>query len=101
MRQGRTAPGVPTNIPVDHFTVSEFTERINITRFSEVLERDVEEVECLFHCPKCFKVQDFEPEHGKKDSCECGLHWISYGNGLYVWKFSKNPIKRLFQDKGE
>ena len=39
----------------------------------------------VFSCPRC-KIDTDYPEHGKNGGCKsCGLNWVSYGNGLYLW----------------
>lgn len=40
----------------------------------------------LFACPQCGALQS-EPEHGHEGHCKkCDLKWISFGNGLDLWK---------------
>lgn len=39
-----------------------------------------------FNCPKC-DAGAKAPVHGIMDICKnCALHWVSYGNVLYVWR---------------
>ena len=46
-----------------------------------------------FKCPSCGVTQANEPGHGVPDCCDmhCGLHWIAYGNALYLSNAPVSP----------
>lgn len=77
---------------VERFLVSDFTRGIE-GEPSALLPGKMQSSRQQFHCPRCDKPSI--AQHGVTNRCDCGLHWVAYGNALHIWTAESMPRKQL------
>ncbi len=80
-RNSLAQPQVPAD--AEMFTRSDFTTWVR-AKPSRWLPGRLLPDEERFSCPSC--AAPGKAEHGGFEVCGCGLHWVAYGNALYVWR---------------